>query len=159
MLAIRVPEHMSKPPPLPVISRLHRHLDLIGFILITGATVQLLVALNLGGNKYEWFDLEEIALFTSSVAFFYAYVLWAIASGDKAIVPIDMPRAGLVWFGALTMGALTGTMFIQSYMLPIYFQAILDASPTMSGVYLLPSILSQLLFGVMVVVLGKFVRD
>ncbi|KAK9242014.1 hypothetical protein V1506DRAFT_572943 [Lipomyces tetrasporus] len=35
-----------------------------------------------------------------------------------------------------------------SYYLPIYFQAVRGVSPLTSGVYLLPSILSQLLFAV-----------
>lgn len=46
-------------------------------------------------------------------------------------------------------------MFIQSYFLPLYFQAVLDASPAMSGVYMLPSILGQLFFAGFAGFMGK----
>jgi hypothetical protein len=41
-----------------------------------------------------------------------------------------------------------------SYYLPVYFQAINDVSPMMSGIYLLPLILSQLLLAVVSGALG-----
>ena len=38
--------------------------------------------------------------------------------------------------------------FCASYFLSVYFQAVKGASPLLSGVYLLPSILSQLILAV-----------
>lgn len=40
---------------------------------------------------------------------------------------------------------LLGTVFVASYYFPIYFQAVKGVGPTLSGVYLLPSIFSQLI--------------
>jgi len=37
------------------------------------------------------------------------------------------------------------TMFCTSYYLPIYFQSVKGATPTLSGVYLLPSVIAQLI--------------
>jgi hypothetical protein len=48
------------------------------------------------------------------------------------------------------------TMQVVVYYLPIYFQAIKGASPMMSGVYLLPSILSQLIGTLLSGALGQF---
>lgn len=73
---------------------------------------------------------------------------------DDGLLPFSILKQRLVWSSSLTMSALTGTMFIQSYFLPLYFQAVLDVSPLMSGVYLLPSILSQLFFAGFAGVLG-----
>lgn len=39
---------------------------------------------------------------------------------------------------------LFGTVTVASYYFPIYFQAVKGAGPALSGVYLLPSIFSQL---------------
>jgi hypothetical protein len=39
---------------------------------------------------------------------------------------------------------LFGTVTVASYYFPIYFQAVKGAGPAMSGVYILPSIFSQL---------------
>lgn len=75
--------------------------------------------------------------------------------GDLGLIPFKIAKKRLVWSSSLTMSALTGTMFIQSYFLPLYFQAVLDASPSMSGVYMLPSILSQLLFAGLAGFMGK----
>lgn len=46
-------------------------------------------------------------------------------------------------------------MLVLNYFLPIYFQAVRGASPTMSGVDLLPSIISQMIFAI---VSGVLVR-
>lgn len=44
---------------------------------------------------------------------------------------------------------LLGTVFVASYYFPIYFQAVKGDGPTMSGVDLLPSILSQLVITIL----------
>lgn len=46
-------------------------------------------------------------------------------------------------------------VFSGSYYLPIYFQGVKGATPTLSGVYLLPTLLSQLLSAIGSGVLGK----
>jgi MFS family permease len=44
---------------------------------------------------------------------------------------------------------LTAPGTVANYYLPIYFQAVKGATPTMSGVYMLPSILAQLFTAVL----------
>lgn len=51
---------------------------------------------------------------------------------------------------------LLGTVFVASYYFPIYFQAVKGDGPTMSGVDLLPSILSQLLLTILTGWLSEF---
>lgn len=51
--------------------------------------------------------------------------------------------------------SLFGMTVSESYYLPIYFQAIKNDSPMMSGVYMLPSILSQLVFAILSGVLSE----
>lgn len=41
-----------------------------------------------------------------------------------------------------------GQLFCASYYLPIYFHGVKGVSPTMSGVYLMPSILSHIVAAV-----------
>jgi len=48
-------------------------------------------------------------------------------------------------------------MITTSYYMAIYFQADKGVSPMLSGVYLLPSILSQMLFGIAAGGLGNFI--
>ena len=46
-------------------------------------------------------------------------------------------------------------LFITTFYLPIYFQSVQNASPLTSGVRLLPSIVSQLIFAILSGGLGK----
>jgi len=41
-----------------------------------------------------------------------------------------------------------GAMLAHGYYVAIYFQAVRGVSPTLSGVYILPAILSQVLFAI-----------
>lgn len=68
--------------------------------------------------------------------------------GDAAMIPVSMVRKTVVWSGALTQMLSFANTFVQRSFLPIYFQAVKGASPLMAGVYMLPSVLSQILSGV-----------
>lgn len=61
-----------------------------------------------------------------------------------------MPRALIrqknVLAAALYNACQTSALYAGIYYLPIYFQAVKEASAVLSGVYLLPLILFQLLF-------------
>ena len=60
-----------------------------------------------------------------------------------------MVRRTTVWSGCLVVGCLLASLYIASYYLPVYFQSADGASPTMSGVYMLPSILAALILAVL----------
>jgi hypothetical protein len=49
-----------------------------------------------------------------------------------------------------------GSMMMLSYYLPIYFQAVRGVTPTLSGVYMLPTILSQIVFAILSGYFGEF---
>jgi hypothetical protein len=55
----------------------------------------------------------------------------------------------------LTYGFFLGQLFCVSYYLPIYFQGVKGVSPTMSGVYVLPSVLSHVFAAVASGMLGE----
>ena len=46
-------------------------------------------------------------------------------------------------------------LFVTTYFLPLYFQTVQNASPLNSGVKLLPSIVSQLIFAIVAGALGE----
>lgn len=70
------------------------------------------------------------------------------------MIPLSMVRQKIVWSSCLTYGFFMGQMFIGTFYLPIYFQAVKAASPTLSGVYVLPSVVAHIISGVM----GGFLR-
>jgi MFS family permease len=150
-----IPDHIEKPPAMSVLPNLHHELDLLGFALFAPAAIQLLLALQYGGNEYAWNSATVIGLFCGAGATFLVWLAWDWHKGDNALIPLRMIQKRAVWSGSSVQFTLMSTMFTAAYFMPIYFQAIKGVSPSMSGVYLLPSILTQLIFGVGSGVLGR----
>lgn len=58
---LRIPEQIPKGAP-PSITQLHHHLDLVGFALFAPAVIQLLLAMQYGGNDFAWGSSQVIGL-------------------------------------------------------------------------------------------------
>ena len=144
LIFIRIPEQIPKPPPLSVLRSLPSKLDLIGFAIFSPAAIQLLLALQYGGVTFAWNSAQIIGLFCGAGATFVLFLGWDYYNGDGALIPLSMARKTIVWASCLVYGLLMGQLFCASYYLPVYFQGIKGASPTLSGVYLLPSVLSHI---------------
>jgi len=151
---VSIPEPSPKPKPLDALKRLHRILDVVGFVLFAPAVIMLLLAAQWGGNSYAWDSPVVIGLFVGAGVLGLVWLGWDWYKKDDAMIPLSMARQLNVWSGCLTYGFLMSTMFTTSYYLPIYFQSVKGASPTLSGVYLLPSVIGQLISAG---VAGKFV--
>ncbi|KAI0479725.1 MFS general substrate transporter [Xylaria cf. heliscus] len=143
---LRIPEPTIKPSPLLLLPRLHHHLDLVGFILFAPAILQLLLALQFGGRTYAWNSSQVIGLFVGAAATFVAWFLWNRYRGEDAMMPRALIRRKNVLAAALYNACQTSALYAAIYYLPIYFQAVKGDSAILSGVYLLPLILFQLVF-------------
>ncbi|KAI1460283.1 major facilitator superfamily domain-containing protein [Annulohypoxylon moriforme] len=153
ILTLHIPDQMGKQPALKVLSKIHHHLDLVGFALLAPAVIQLLLALEYGGNQFAWNSSQVIGLFVGAFATLAVWVLWNNYKGDDGLLPFSIMRRRVVWSSALNYAFQMSTLFGTSYWLPIYFQAIKGVSAILSGVYLLPTILGQLVFAVLAGVL------
>ncbi|KAL8691124.1 MAG: hypothetical protein Q9218_003576 [Villophora microphyllina] len=117
-------------------------LDPIGTTLFLPGIICLLLALQWGGSTYAWNSGRIIALlviFGICACAFIAVQAW---KGDMATVPPHIIKqrsiAATFWFSFCNGGA----MQVVVYYLPIWFQAIKDASPVHSGIMLLGTLLS-----------------
>jgi hypothetical protein len=144
IIILRIPQQTAKPPALSVVRQLHHYLDLIGFVLFAPAVLQLLLALQYGGNQFPWNSSRVIGLFCGSAANFIVWFFWNWHKGAGALLPHAMIGRTAVWASGVYQGLLMSAVYGGIYFLPIYFQAINAASPMLSGVYLLPTILPQL---------------
>ncbi|KAI1208403.1 major facilitator superfamily domain-containing protein [Annulohypoxylon truncatum] len=153
ILCLHIPDQMGKRPALKVLSKIHHHLDLIGFALLAPAVIQLLLALEYGGNQFAWNSSQVIGLFIGAFATLTVWVFWNNYKGDDGLIPFSILKRRVVWASALNNAFQMSTLFGTSYWLPIYFQAIKGVSAILSGVYLLPTILGQLVFAVLAGVL------
>ncbi|EFE44107.1 hypothetical protein TRV_01125 [Trichophyton verrucosum HKI 0517] len=144
LLFLSIPEQTRKPNVFVVLSKLHHHLDLVGFILFAPAILQLLLAFQYGANQYPWNSPRVIGLFCGFAANFALWLFWNRYKGDDALLPHSMLRLKPVWTSAFYQAFMISAVYGASFFLPIYFQAINNATPVLSGVYLLPTILPQL---------------
>lgn len=65
------------------------------------------------------------------------------------MIPLSMVAKRNVWSSCLVMMCIFAMTLCAAYYLPIYFQAIKNHSPMMSGVDMLPNVLSQLALAVL----------
>ena len=154
LFLITIPDSSDKADKKSTIKIILTKLDLLGFGLFAPATVQLLLALQWGGDRYHWGSPTIIGLFCGAFGTLCVFLAWQYRKGDDAMIPFSMVRLRPVWSGSLVSFFFMGSQMIMSYYLPIYFQSIKNASPTMSGVYILPGILSQIAFATISGVLG-----
>lgn len=155
---IDIPDQASKPiikSPKVALDIILRELDLVGFALFAPAAIQLLLALEYGQGDYAWNSATVIGLFCGAGCTFIVFVLWEYRKGDRAMIPLAMIAKRTVWSSCIYMMSLFAVVLCATYYLPVYFQAVKNDTPLMSGVHMLPSILSQLLFAVSAGILSK----
>jgi hypothetical protein len=140
LVFVRLPGTLKVPSWRTVIT----YLDLLGFILFTPAMIQLLLALQYGGNRYAWNSATVTGLFCGAVSTFVVFLAWEYYKGEGAMIPFSIIGKRIVYSACIAFGLLLSAVYVALYYIPIFFQSIKGTSPTMSGVYLLPSILLQL---------------
>lgn len=155
---LHIPNEVRKESPAVVLRNIHHHLDLLGFALFAPSIVMLLLALQFGGNQFTWNSSQVIGLFCGAGITFIAWMVWNYHKGANALLPVPIIRRRVVWMSGVNYTFLMATLFGASYFLPIYFQAVKGVNAVMSGVYLLATILPQLLSAVVGGTLGECQR-
>ncbi|OTB17445.1 hypothetical protein K445DRAFT_277151 [Daldinia sp. EC12] len=119
-------------------------LDGLGFSLFAGSTTMLLLALQWGGVTYAWDSSVIIGLFVGYGLAFLIFIAWQIYMKDHALIP---PRLFTVhrnvWLICASSFFVNGPFQVIIYWLPIWFQAVLGASPTQSGVNYFPTVIAD----------------
>lgn len=125
-----------------------RGLDLLGFTLFAGAVAMLLLALQLGGtsDKFAWNSANIIGMFVGAGVTLPVVIAWQLYLQDAALIP---PR---LFSSSRNIALVCTAAFFSNgafqciiYWLPIWFQAVLGASPTSSGVRYLPTVIADVL--------------
>ncbi|PYH41055.1 MDR family MFS transporter [Aspergillus saccharolyticus JOP 1030-1] len=147
---IHIPEQLQKPPVWTVLRSIHRQLDLVGFLLFAPAAIQLLLALQYGGNEFPWGSATIIGLFCGAGCTFAIFLIWEASKGAEAMIPFNILSNRVVYCSCLNFGFLMSLIICKDYYVPIYFQAVKGASPFFSGLYRLPTMVPQLLAALLV---------
>ncbi|KAH8427735.1 MDR family MFS transporter [Aspergillus melleus] len=146
LLLNKIPEPKPKNPPLQILGTAIKSLDLPGFMLICPAVVMFLLGLQFGGNQHPWNSSFVIGLLVGSAFTFGLFLVWEYRQGDNAMVPLAMLKHRVISSAALTMFFSLSSVLVADFYIAIYFQAIHDDTPLMSGVHMLPITLGLVLF-------------
>ena len=150
---MRIPSPPARVQRISDVLPVMKDLDLIGFTLFAATMVQFLLPLQWAGNQYPWDSVVVICLFCTAFATMIIFIVWEYFTGENAMIPLSILRIRVVWSSCLYYGMQAGSSLCGIYYIPIYFQAVKGVSPITSGVWILPTILSQLfsalLFGIL----------
>lgn len=117
-----------------------KQMDPLGNLCLMPAVICLLLALEWGGSTYAWSNGRIIALLVVAIVLGIAFIAIQIWLQDKATVPPRLfKQRSMAAAFVYTLGV-TGSMMTLTYYLPVWFQAIKSASPTRSGVMMLPMV-------------------
>jgi EmrB/QacA subfamily drug resistance transporter len=116
--------------------------DWAGSLAIVGGTLMLLLGLEFGGTSHPWGSATVICLIVFGIV---VIGLFALNEWKFARYPVMPPRIFNNTSNIASLGVCFchGYVFIAgTYYLPLYFQAVIGATPLLSGVYVLPLALS-----------------
>ncbi|KAG6029361.1 hypothetical protein E4U41_000375 [Claviceps citrina] len=117
-------------------------IDWLGSLLVIGGTLMILLGLEFGGVQHPWDSATVICLIVFGAVVVGLFVVYESRVARYPVMPVSLfrHRNSIAAFSLTLMHAFT--FMGGSYWLPLYFQAVLGATSLLSGVYLLPYVLS-----------------
>ena len=118
-------------------------IDYVGAGLLAAALSAIVLVTSLGGTTWAWSSGEVIVIGTIGVALLAAFVV-AERRAREPIVPIELLRNPVFAVGG-TLSMIVGfALFGSVTFLPLYFQTVDGATPTGSGLRLVPMMVGVL---------------
>src|SRR3954464_13863412 len=129
---------------LIVVTRLHLHtptvrhkIDLLGAALLSAGVASLILVTTWGGSQYAWGSTTIVGLAVAGVLLLVAFV-WQETRAPEPLLPLGLFRSR-VFAVSNAMGFTIGrAMFGAIVFIPLSLQLVYGASPTSSGLRLLP---------------------
>jgi hypothetical protein len=120
-------------------------LDLFGFITFAPAVVMCLIAMEWGGTIYAWSSPQVLGQFCGSFIAFAVFLLGQYYKGDAAMIPLKIlsQKSRVLWI--LDCRTPTGGLVYVGIYSPVWFQVVKGATPLHSGVFILPTVISQII--------------
>ena len=120
-----------------VLRRLPRHerphqIDLLGAVLMVAATLQLLLALSLGGVQLPWGSPQILTLFGGSILVWGLFVL-RLSTAAEPLLPLTVVLNPVVAAGTGTACFAMGTFIGLSIYVPIWLQTVQGLTVSASG--------------------------
>lgn len=120
---------------LPRYDRPHR-LDIGGALLIVVASVSFMLALNLGGVRYDWTSPPLLVLMAIAAVVGALFVL-RLVTAPEPLIPISILTNAIVRHSIAANSFGWGAVIGLNIVLPIYLQSVMGLSATQSGLSLI----------------------
>lgn len=137
-----------------------RRIDYTGTILFVGSLSSFLIPLTWGGVSYDWDSWHTLVPLLIGVAGLATFIFYEYRYAAEPIIPpaIFVNRTASVSFlGSVLQGLI---MWCTLYYLPLYYEAVREYSPILSGVALFPQTFtvapSAIVIGILITVTGKY---
>jgi EmrB/QacA subfamily drug resistance transporter len=129
-----------------VITRLHLHtpthhhrIDYLGAALLSACVGSLILLTTWGGTEYAWGSSTIIGLGIAGVVVLAAFI-WQETRATEPILPLRLFRSGVFRVANAIGFAIGMAMFGAIIFIPLFLQIVYGASPTASGLRMLPLI-------------------
>ena len=123
-------------------------IDYVGAALLAAALSAIVLVTSLGGTTWAWGSPQVILVGGLSLVLVAAFVV-VERRAREPIVPLGMLRNPVVVVGGLLSLVVGFALFGSVTFLPLYFQTVDAASPTVSGLKLLPMIVGLLTMSIL----------
>ncbi|KAH1299487.1 hypothetical protein KXX11_006493 [Aspergillus fumigatus] len=120
-----------------------KQLDVPGMCCLVPGVVCLVLALQWGGQKYDWNNSRIIVLLTLMGVLLLGFVAVQILLTRTATIPLRIFSRRSIFAGVWATICIGASQYVFIYFLPIWFQSIKGVSAVDSGLRLLPLMLSM----------------
>lgn len=134
--------------------------DYIGTILFVGSTASFLIPVTWGGVMYEWNSWRTLVPLLIGIAGLITFMLYEAYVAQDPIIPVSIfsTRTALVNFIGTVLHGLV--LWCLLYYMPLYFLAVKEYTPIMSGVALFPETFtvapSAAVTGILITMTGNY---
>ncbi|MEU1418726.1 MFS transporter [Kitasatospora sp. NPDC005751] len=124
------------------VKRRHR-IDYLGTVLIASVATCLVLMTSLGGTTWAWSSWQIVGLGVLGVVLLVAFVLVERTAAEP-VLPLRLFRSRTFSLVAVISFVVGFAMFGALTYLPTFLQVVMQVSPTMSGIHMLPMVLGML---------------
>ena len=125
-----------------------KRVDVVGNAIFVASTASILIALTDAGTQYQWSSwhiLVPLILGFMGLIVFYFFEVSTLCLEPSLPGRLFANRTSVVAFGLTFIHTLL--LYWEIYFMPVYFQAVQGSTPARSGVQLLPTVITLMVFG------------
>jgi EmrB/QacA subfamily drug resistance transporter len=139
LVALLIADHALRKLPVE-----HRRtpIDYASIVLLSAATVALLMVLSLGGRRFAWTSPEILALAATAAVLAFFFVRAQLRSGEP-ILPPRFLGDRVVGPSLAAIFIIYGSYLVLAVLAPVYFQVALGAPVSEAGLLMIPLLLSS----------------